>query len=282
MPLNNNQIFKVEHLSKSFKKLQVLKDISFTVGKAKVYTIIGPSGGGKSTFLCCLNLLETPTSGIITFEGQRVFGPVIKGKETGLKGELTSGLDGTDPKNIPSNVKYKVLIKEPELNKMREKVSMVFQNFNLFNNKTVIENVTGLIALKNRTKSEADEIAMKLLKLVGVEEKKDDYPIKLSGGQKQRVAIARSLAINPDVILFDEPTSALDPEMVKGVLDVIKQLAKFGMTLVIVTHEMSFAKDVSDEVFFMDGGYIVEHGSPEDIFTHPTQERTKHFLDAVL
>ncbi|MFA6862083.1 MAG: amino acid ABC transporter ATP-binding protein [Bacilli bacterium] len=283
MPLNNNQIFKVEHLSKSFKKLQVLKDISFTVGKAKVYTIIGPSGGGKSTFLRCLNLLETPTSGIITFEGQKVFGPVIKGKAIDLKGELTSGLDGNDSKSITPNAKYKVLLKEPELNKMREKVSMVFQNFNLFNNKTVIENVTtGLMALKHKTQDQADEIAMKLLKLVGVEEKKDDYPIKLSGGQKQRVAIARSLAINPDVILFDEPTSALDPEMVKGVLDVIKQLAKFGMTLVIVTHEMSFAKDVSDEVFFMDGGYIVEHGAPEDIFAHPTQERTKHFLEAVL
>lgn len=262
-----NKIFEVKHLKKSFKNLEVLKDISFSVEKGKVYTIIGPSGGGKSTFLRCMNLMETPTDGEIYFEGKEIFGPVTK----------------TNPLTKKETTKSKVLLKDNELNQMREKVGMVFQSFNLFSNKTVLENVTtGLTALKHETKEEADKEAMKLLKTVGVSDKANEYPIKLSGGQKQRVAIARSLAMNPDVILFDEPTSALDPEMVKGVLGVIKELASAGMTMVIVTHEMNFAKDVSDEVFFIDGGYIVEQGSPEEIFATPKQDRTRRFLEAIL
>lgn len=262
-----NKIFEINHLQKSFKSLEVIKDISFSVEKGKVYTIIGPSGGGKSTFLRCMNLMETPTGGEIYFEGKKIFGSVTK----------------ENPLTHKEKTKNKILINENELNNMRTKVGMVFQSFNLFNNKTVLENVTtGLIALKNKTKEQADAEALRLLNTVGVGEKANEYPIKLSGGQKQRVAIARSLAMQPDVILFDEPTSALDPEMVKGVLGVIKQLASNGMTMVIVTHEMNFAKDVSDEVFFIDGGYIVEHGSPEAIFSTPTQDRTRRFLEAIL
>lgn len=255
----DNVIFQIRDLRKSFKKLDVLKGVSFQVDKGKVYSIIGSSGGGKSTFLRCLNLLETPTSGTIEFEGKTIFGP--------------------DPKNGKS----KVLINEKELNQMRERVQMVFQSFNLFNNKTVLENVSlGLVALKHLEKAKADALAMDYLTQVGVEEKANDYPVKLSGGQKQRVAIARSLAMNPDLILFDEPTSALDPEMVKGVLNVIKKLAGEGMTMVIVTHEMAFAKDVSDEIVFIDQGVILEKGDPQTFFAHPKEARTKAFLEAML
>lgn len=254
----DNIIIQVDNLKKNFSSLEVLKDISFNVIKGKVYSIIGPSGSGKSTFLRCLNLLDIPTNGTISFEGRTIFGKNNKNKDS-------------------------ILISEKEVNRLRTKVGMVFQSFNLFNNKTVIQNVMmGLTDLLGKNKEEAKEISLDLLDKVGVKEKADEYPIKLSGGQKQRVAIARSLAMNPDVILFDEPTSALDPEMVKGVLDVIKKLADSGMTMVIVTHEMGFAKEVSDEVIFMDGGYIVERGTPEQIFKDTKEERTKQFLNAVL
>jgi ABC-type polar amino acid transport system ATPase subunit len=259
MPTDNAVIFQVEALRKSFQKLDVLKGISFTVEKGKVYSIIGSSGGGKSTFLRCLNLLEIPTSGEIVFEGKKIF-----------------GLN-------PKNGKYQILINEKELNQMRGKVQMVFQSFNLFNNKTVLENVSlGLIALKHLDKKTAEGMAMDFLTQVGVAEKANDYPVKLSGGQKQRVAIARSMTMAPDLILFDEPTSALDPEMVKGVLGVIKKLASLGMTMVIVTHEMAFAKDVSNEIVFIDQGVILEKGEPQDFFANPKEARTKTFLEAVL
>lgn len=254
-------IFDIKHLSKQFDDLSVLNDISFSIEKGKVYSIIGPSGGGKSTFLRCLNLLGEPTSGQITFENKIIFGPMKKGKKT----------------------IYKCLLKEKELNEVRMKIGMVFQSFNLFNNKNVLDNVLmAPIALNGMDKEEAKAKALELLDSVGVKAKAYDYPESLSGGQKQRVAIARTLMMNPDVILFDEPTSALDPEMVKGVLNVIKSLADKGMTMVIVTHEMNFANDVSDEVLFIDGGKIAEHGSPEQIFSNPQQERTQKFLKAVL
>ncbi len=258
----NNILFHVEGLRKSFGDLLVLDDISFDVEKGKVYSIIGPSGGGKSTVLRCLNLLEKPTSGQIFFEGKQIFG----GKKIKKEKEI-----------------YDVLISQKELNAMRMRVGMVFQTFNLFQNKTVLENVTmGLVDLKNHDEKEAKEEAMKLLSQVGMESKAMEYPVKLSGGQKQRVAIARTLAMKPDVILFDEPTSALDPEMVKGILSIMKNLASSGMTMVVVTHEMNFAKDVSDTILFFDGGKIAEKGTPEEIFSHPKEERTKQFLDAVL
>lgn len=260
--LNDNVIFEVEDIKKSFDGLNVLNGISFKVEKGKVYSIIGPSGGGKSTFLRCLNLLEKPTSGTMYFEGKKIFG--YKGNK--------------HAKDV-----YDILISERELNAMRMKVSMVFQNFNLFNNKTVIENVMlGLLDLKKMNVVDATNKASELLKRVGMESKINEYPMKLSGGQKQRVAIARSLAMEPDVILFDEPTSALDPEMVKGVLNVMKDLATAGMTMVVVTHEMNFARDVSDKTLFIDGGKIAEEGTPQELFSSPKEERTKQFLNAVL
>jgi ABC-type polar amino acid transport system ATPase subunit len=264
-----NLIYDVRDLKKSFKTLDVLKGISFQVEKGKVYSIIGSSGGGKSTFLRCLNLLETPTSGTIIFEGKTIFGEMPLKKPA-------------NPKK-PLKTNYDILIKEDELNSLRTKVQMVFQSFNLFNNLTVLENVTtGLTALKHLEPKAAQEKALYLLGKVGVADKANEYPIKLSGGQKQRVAIARALAMEPDLILFDEPTSALDPEMVKGVLNVIKELAAIGMTMVIVTHEMNFAKDVSDEVAFIDQGMILEKNTPEELFAHPKEARTKAFLEAVL
>jgi ABC-type polar amino acid transport system ATPase subunit len=257
MPQDKN-IFEVKDLSKTFDKLPVLKSVSFQIEKGQVFTIIGPSGSGKSTFLRCLNLLETPTSGSIVFEGKPIFGKDEKGKE-------------------------RILLKEKELNLTRTKVGMVFQSFNLFANKTVLENVTmGMTDLLREEKGKAAEEAKALLARVGVADKIDAYPASLSGGQKQRVAIARSLAMKPDVMLFDEPTSALDPEMVKGVLEVIRELADLGMTMVIVTHEMMFAKDVSDRIFFMDGGVFVEDGTPEEIFLHAREQRTRLFLSAIL
>ena len=258
MHMEKNKLFEIKHLAKSFGNLEVLSDIDFDVEKGKVYSIIGPSGSGKSTLLRCMNLLEIPTGGEIIYSGKTIFGKNEKGKS-------------------------KILVKEKELNNIRKKVNMVFQSFNLFNNKTVLENVSmGPLFLLKKTKEEAEEIAKEMLKKVGVLEKANDYPIKLSGGQKQRVAIARSLAMSPEVILFDEPTSALDPEMVKEVLNVIKEVGKTGMTMVIVTHEMNFAKEVSDEVIFMDKGYIIEKNNPKELFDNPQNERTKLFLDAVL
>lgn len=234
-------------LKKNFVSLQVLKGINQTIYQGEVVSIIGPSGGGKSTFLRCLNLLETPTSGKVIFEGQE--------------------LDA----------------KSTDLDTHRQKIGMVFQQFNVFPHLTVLNNITITPMLEKKvSKADAEKEAMELLKQVGLEEKANEYPRKLSGGQKQRLAIVRAMAMHPDVMLFDEPTSALDPEMVKGVLEVIKNLAESGMTCVIVTHEMGFAKEVSDRVLFIDGGVIAEEGTPDEVFNHPKNERTKEFLSQVL
>ena len=234
-------------LKKNFGSLQVLKGINQTIYQGEVVSIIGPSGGGKSTFLRCLNLLETPTSGKVIFEGQE--------------------LDA----------------KSTDLDTHRQKIGMVLQQFNVFPHLTVLNNITITPMLEKKvSKADAEKEAMELLKQVGLEEKANEYPRKLSGGQKQRLAIVRAMAMHPDVMLFDEPTSALDPEMVKGVLEVIKNLAESGMTCVIVTHEMGFAKEVSDRVLFIDGGVIAEEGTPDEVFNHPKNERTKEFLSQVL
>ena len=244
---DNQVLIRVEDLHRSFGSLQVLQGVTEQVEKGEVVSIIGPSGGGKGTFLRCLNLLEVPTSGHIYFEG----------------------VDITD-KNV-------------NINLHRQKMGMVFQHFNVFNNLTVSKNITlAPVLLGKKTQKEADEMAKELLARVGLSEKWDQYPKKLSGGQKQRLAIVRALAMEPDVMLFDEPTSALDPEMVGEVLQVIKELVKTGMTTLIVTHEMGFAKEVSDRVFFMDGGIIAEKGSPDEVFNHPQNPRTQEFLSKVL
>ena len=240
-------MINVRNLYKSFGKNEVLKDINETIKKGEVVVIIGPSGSGKSTFLRCLNLLEEPTSGVINFEGE----------------------DITD-KNV-------------DINKIREKMGMVFQQFNLFPHKTVMENLTiGPTKIKNISNGEAIKKGSELLEKVGLLDKKNVYPNSLSGGQKQRIAIARALAMEPDVMIFDESTSALDPEMVGEVLGVMKSLAKDGMTMVVVTHEMGFAKEVGDRILFMDEGRIIEEGTPEEIFQNPKNSRTKDFLSKVL
>lgn len=240
-------LIEVKNLHKSFGDLEVLKGIDQTIHQGEVVSIIGPSGSGKSTFLRCLNLLEQPTNGQIIFEG-------------------------TD-----------IAAENVDIDQHRKKIGMIFQHFNIFPHLTVLENITITPILELKTpKEEAEKEALELLKKVGLEDKKDEYPRKLSGGQKQRLAIVRALAMHPDVILCDEPTSALDPEMVKGVLEVIKELADQGMTIVIVTHEMGFAKETSDRVLFMDEGIIQEQGTPEDIFDHPKNPRTIQFLSQVL
>ena len=245
--MNAESLIRVEDLHKSFGKLNVLNGITDHIDKGEVVTIIGPSGGGKSTFLRCLNLLEVPTSGKVFFEG----------------------VDITD--------------KKVDINLHRQKMGMVFQHFNIFPHMTVGQNVTlAPTMLGKKSKAEALEQAKELLARIGLLEKIDEYPGKLSGGQKQRLAIVRALAMEPDVMLFDEPTSALDPEMVGEVLQVIKDLVKEGMTTVIVTHEMGFAREVSDRVFFMDGGIIAEQGTPSQIFSNPQNPRTKEFLSKVL
>lgn len=237
----------VKNLHKYFGSLEVLKGIDCHIDKGECVCVIGPSGSGKSTFLRCLNLLETPTKGDIVIDDMH----------------LTE--------------------KDFDVDAMRKRVGMVFQHFNLFPHLTILENVTlAPIRHKIMTEEQAKEKAMELLNRVGVGDKADNYPAQLSGGQKQRVAIARSLALSPEVMLFDEPTSALDPEMVGEVLEVMKQLAQEGMTMVVVTHEMGFAREVADRVFFMDGGGILEEGTPEQIFDHPQEERTKAFLSKVL
>jgi len=240
-------VIYVKDLHKYFGKNQVLKGINEHISKKEVVVVIGPSGSGKSTFLRCLNLLETPTKGEIIVEGQNI----------------------TDRK--------------ADINKIREKMGMVFQSFNLFPHKTVMENITlAPVKVKGWSREKAQGKAMELLKKVGLQDKANAYPNSLSGGQKQRIAIARALAMEPDVMLFDEPTSALDPEMVGEVLAVMKSLAAEGMTMVVVTHEMGFAKEVGDRILFMDGGNIVEQGTPKEIFEHPTHPRTKDFLSKVL
>ena len=240
-------LLEVKNLHKAFDKHVVLNDVNTTVRKGDVIAIIGPSGCGKSTFLRSLNMLEMPTGGHVLFHGT----------------------DLTD--------------KSVNINQIREKIGMVFQHFNVFNNLTVGKNVTlAPVLLGKKTQKEADEMMRELLNRVGLADKENQLPKKLSGGQKQRLAIVRALAMEPDVMLFDEPTSALDPEMVGEVLHVIKDLVKTGMTTVIVTHEMGFAREVSDRVFFMDGGVIAEKGTPDEVFNHPQNPRTQEFLSKVL
>ena len=245
--LDNTVLFEIKDLCKDFGDLHVLDNISTTISKGEVVVIVGPSGSGKSTFLRSLNLLERPTSGTILFEGK----------------------DITDPKC--------------DINKHRQKIGMVFQHFNLFPHKTILENMTlAPIKVLKKSKAEAEAQAMELLKRVGLEEKANAYPTQLSGGQKQRIAIVRSLCMNPDVMLFDEPTSALDPEMVGEVLMVMRDLAKNGMTMAIVTHEMGFAKEVANRVVFIDDGVIKEQSAPKEFFGNPKDERLKEFLSKVL
>ena len=245
---NNSEIkIHVENLKKTFGKLEVLKDINIDITQGEVLVVIGPSGSGKSTFLRCLNRLETATSGKIIVNGENISDKKIN------------------------------------INKARENIGMVFQHFNLFPNMTVLQNVAlAPTELKKMSKEEALQTGMKLLQRVGLDSKAHSYPQQLSGGQKQRVAIARALAMNPSIMLFDEPTSALDPEMVGEVLAVMKELAKGGMTMIVVTHEMGFAREVADRIVFMDGGYIIEEGTPEEILKNPKQERTISFLNKVL
>ena len=237
----------VKHLSKSFGDNLVLDDLSEHIAPGEKVVVIGPSGSGKSTFLRCLNLLETPTAGTITFDGIEITNPKV------------------------------------DIDKIRQQMGMVFQHFNLFPNMTIRRNITlAPVRTKLMSQSEADETALALLKRVGLEDKADAYPAQLSGGQKQRIAIVRALAMRPKVMLLDEPTSALDPEMVGEVLDVMKELAQEGMTMVVVTHEMGFAREVGSRVLFMDGGHILEQNTPEEFFDHPQHPRTQLFLSKVL
>ena len=245
--MNGNVLFEIKDLQKKFGSLTVFDGLNETIYKGDVVVIIGPSGGGKSTFIRCLNLLEQPTAGKIYFEGEDI---------------TAKGFD---------------------VNRHRQKVGMVFQQFNLFNNLTVLENITiSLTKVKKQSEEESKEKALKLLKRVGLEDKANAYPSQLSGGQKQRIAIVRALAMEPDVLLFDEPTSALDPEMVGEVLQVISDLARYGITMVVVTHEMGFAREVADRVLFMADGKLIEEGTPEEIFSHPKSPRLQDFLAKVL
>ena len=240
-------MIKIENLHKSFGELEVLKGIDEHISQGEVVVVIGPSGSGKSTFLRCLNLLETPTDGSIYIDDERINSP------------------------------------KADVNKIRQKMGMVFQHFNLFPHLTIMENITlAPVLLKKMTKAEAVNKGEELLKKVGLSEKAEAYPAQLSGGQKQRVAIARALAMQPEIMLFDEPTSALDTEMVGEVLDVMKELAQTGMTMVVVTHEMGFAREVGTRILFMDDGVIAERGTPDEIFNSPKNERTKSFLSKVL
>lgn len=240
-------MIEVRDLYKNFGRLEVLKGINNKVDKGEVVVVIGPSGSGKSTFLRCLNLLEEPTSGDVYIEGKNLMDP------------------------------------RTDVNRLRQDVGMVFQHFNLFPHKRVIENISlAPIKVKGENPGEANDKAMQLLNRVGLADKAQNYPAQLSGGQKQRVAIARALAMNPKIMLFDEPTSALDPEMIKEVLDVMKDLAREGMTMIVVTHEMGFAREVGDRVIFMDEGKILEEGTPDDIYTRPQNPRLKDFLSKIL
>ncbi|CEN80620.1 amino acid ABC transporter ATP-binding protein [Paraclostridium sordellii] len=240
-------MIQIKNIKKNFGKNEVLKDINLNIKKGEIVAILGPSGSGKSTLLRCINLLESPNGGEIIYKGENI------------------------------------LDKKCDINKVRQHIGMVFQNFNLFSNMTVIQNIiVAPTKVKKIKKEEAIKDALVLLERVGLLDKKDDYPSQLSGGQKQRIAIARALAMKPDIMLFDEPTSALDPEMVKEVLDVMKELAKEGMTMAVVTHEIGFAKEVADKVVFMDNGFIIEEGSPKEVFENTKQIRTKQFFDKVI
>lgn len=240
-------LLQVRGLKKHFGHLEVLRGIDIDIHKGEVVAVIGPSGSGKSTFIRCLNRLEEPTDGAVIFEGQQI---------------NTKGAD---------------------IDKIRQKIGMVFQNFNLFSNMTIIQNITAApINVKKIPKAQAEERALKLLDRVGLKDKAEEYPVRLSGGQRQRVAIARALAMDPDILLFDEPTSALDPEMVGEVLNVMKELAEDGMTMVVVTHEMGFAREVSDRVIFIDQGIIQEENEPKEFFANPKNARLKDFLNKVL
>ncbi len=242
-----DKLIELIDIKKSFGSLEVLKGVNHDIKKGDVVSIIGPSGSGKSTLLRCINLLETPTSGVINFRGQNILEPKV---------------------NIDA---------------IRKDIGMVFQHFNVFPNLTVLQNITlAPMNVKGMSKEDAETLGMQLLEQVGLSDKANEYPDKLSGGQKQRLAIVRAMAMNPEVMLFDEPTSALDPEMVKDVLDVIKTLVDSGMTIVIVTHEMNFAKEISDTVLFMDNGVIEESGTPSEIFDNPQNKRTQEFLSKVL
>ena len=259
------EMIKTVDLHKSFGDLHVLTGVNETIHKGECVSIIGPSGGGKSTFLRCLNLLEKPESGKIYFEGTEITGNLTKEEKKAIKQGL-----------LPRPEKVNIDLH-------RQKMGMVFQNFNVFPHLTVAQNITlAPKMLKGKSDAEANEMAKELLNRVGLIEKFDEMPGNLSGGQKQRLAIVRALAMEPDVMLFDEPTSALDPEMVGEVLDVIKGLVSTGMTSVIVTHEMNFAKEVSDRVLFIAEGNILENGKPEDVFTHPRHPRLQEFLSKVL
>ncbi|MCI9086672.1 MAG: amino acid ABC transporter ATP-binding protein [Clostridia bacterium] len=240
-------MIKITGLKKSFGDLEVLKGIDQHIKQGEKVVVIGPSGSGKSTFLRCINLLEVPTAGEILIEGESITAP------------------------------------KTNVNKIREKMGMVFQQFNLFPHLTVLDNITlAPIKVKKMSKADAEQLAKGLLEQVGLADKAEAYPAQLSGGQQQRIAIARALAMQPDIMLFDEPTSALDPEMVGEVLAVMKNLAEAGMTMVVVTHEMGFAREVGSRVLFMDGGYVVEEGTPDEVFNNPQNERTKEFLSKVL
>lgn len=311
-------MLEIKNIYKNFDKLEVLKGVSTEIQKGEVVSIIGASGSGKSTLLRCMNLLETPTFGEVWMEGKLLtpvdpyLHPEVIAASNTYKKLVAGGMNHDDAIakikeedllnekfSVAEGKEYKTLIKKIydenhiDINLARQKMGMVFQQFNLFNNKTVKENimlapVKTALAKKDKsvTKAQivaaAEEKAMKLLKRIGLEDKADVYPSTLSGGQKQRIAIVRALAMNPDVILFDEPTSALDPEMIGEVLDLMKELANEGMTMVIVTHEMGFAREVSDRVLFVDEGYIKEQGTPDDVFKHPDDPRLKDFLSKVL
>ena len=312
--MNDKPLISIKGLYKYFEKLQVLKGVSTEIKKGEKVAIIGPSGSGKSTMLRCINLLEVPTYGEIWFEGKLLtpIDPylhfdVIRVSKTYRKllAEYLSQNPGADPaaadEAVIADIKKNDLLKPNEgmeyrksvktlykanfqnVDISRRDIGMVFQHFNLFNNLTVLQNLTlAPVELKLKTKEEAEKRALELLERIGLSDKADVYPSTLSGGQKQRIAIIRALAMDPKVMLFDEPTSALDPEMVGEVLDLIKQLADTGMTMVIVTHEMGFAREVADRVLFMDGGVIAEEGDPKEMFANPQNPRTKEFLSKVL
>lgn len=289
-------MINIKNLQKSYGSLEVLKGITEHISKGEVVSIIGPSGSGKSTFLRCLNLLEIPTKGTIEFEGEIIY----KKESSRYKRKVDEIKNSKNTMNKEEyKVQYNAALKEYKehqrmekarlkkldktINIHRQKMGMVFQHFNVFPHLTVLDNITiAPLLTKKMSKGEAEEKAYKLLEKIGLKDKALEYPKKLSGGQKQRLAIARALVMNPDVMLFDEPTSALDPEMVKEVLQLIREVVNTGMTVVIVTHEMGFAKEISDRVLFMDGGVIIEKGTPKEIFENPQNQRTKDFLSKVL